>query len=75
MGMGKIEVNEEFCKGCGLCVNACPQKLIRVSNRVSKKGYHPAELADLQSVCSGCTLCALVCPDVAITVYREKKKV
>jgi len=75
MGMGKIEVTEEFCKGCGLCVNACPQKLIRVSNRVSKKGYHPAEFADLQSVCSGCTLCALVCPDVAITVYREKKKV
>jgi 2-oxoglutarate ferredoxin oxidoreductase subunit delta len=75
MGMGKIEVNEEFCKGCGLCVNACPQKLIRVSNRVSKKGYHPAEFVGSLNKCSGCTLCALVCPDVAITVYREKKKV
>ncbi|MCJ7424222.1 ferredoxin family protein [Candidatus Bathyarchaeota archaeon] len=71
--MGKIRIDEEFCKGCMLCVNFCPQKLIQVSNHVSKKGYHPAEFSDPQSKCSGCTLCALVCPDAAITVYKERK--
>jgi 2-oxoglutarate ferredoxin oxidoreductase subunit delta len=73
--MGKIEISEEFCKGCALCVNFCPQKLIRIANHVSKKGYHPAEFFGAQGKCSGCTLCALICPDAAITVYREKKMV
>ncbi len=71
--MGKIEVDEEFCKGCALCINVCPQKLIRTAVRISKKGYHPAELVDTYGKCTGCTLCAQICPDVAITVYRKKK--
>jgi 2-oxoglutarate ferredoxin oxidoreductase subunit delta len=73
--MGKIEIDEKFCKGCTLCINFCPQKCIRVAEHVSKQGYHPAEFYDPQGKCSGCTLCALVCPDAAITVYREKKTV
>lgn len=71
--MGKIEANEEFCKGCALCVNVCPQKLIRIAKHVSKNGYHPAEFYDPEGKCSGCTLCAIICPDAAITVYRESK--
>jgi 2-oxoglutarate ferredoxin oxidoreductase subunit delta len=71
--MGKIEISEEFCKGCTLCINVCPLKLIRAAAHVSKNGYHPAEFCDTQDKCSGCTLCALICPDAAITVYREKK--
>jgi len=71
--MGKIVVNEEFCKGCSLCISVCPQKLIRTASHVSKKGYHPAQFEDPEGKCSGCAVCALMCPDVAITVYREKK--
>jgi 2-oxoglutarate ferredoxin oxidoreductase subunit delta len=73
--MGKITINEEYCKGCGLCINFCPQKLIRTANHISKPGYHPAELCDSGNKCTGCAICAMVCPDVAITVYREKKNV
>lgn len=73
--MGRIEIDEEYCKGCTLCANFCPLKLIRTANHVSKKGYHPAEFHDPQGKCSGCTLCALICPDAAITVHREKKTV
>lgn len=73
--MGKIEINEEFCKGCAFCTAVCPQKLIQIAKNVSKKGYHPAAFNDPQGKCSGCALCALMCPDVAITVYREKKAV
>ncbi len=72
--MGKIVIDEKACKGCALCVNACPFHLIRISDRINPKGYYPAEFVDSEGKCTGCTLCALTCPDVAIEVYREKKK-
>jgi 2-oxoglutarate ferredoxin oxidoreductase subunit delta len=70
----KIEINEYFCKGCGLCVSTCPLHLIRLANRVSPRGYFPAECIDPDEKCTGCALCATMCPDVAIEVFRAKKK-
>ncbi len=68
--MAKITVNEALCKGCGMCVNACPKKLLVLStDRINAKGYHPATMTD-QAQCTGCTSCAMMCPDVAITVER-----
>ena len=72
--MGKIVIDENHCKGCALCVNACPLHLIYISKRINRKGYYPAEFEDAEGKCTGCTLCAIMCPDVAIEVYREKKK-
>ena len=67
---GRIEVNEMYCKGCELCVTACPPKVMDLApERLNAKGYHPAELID--SGCTGCGICAIVCPEAAITVYRE----
>jgi 2-oxoglutarate ferredoxin oxidoreductase subunit delta len=71
--MGKIVISEEFCKGCGLCIEVCPQHLLRTAKHVSKTSYHPAELVDPEGKCIACGLCALVCPEAAIHVYREKK--
>jgi len=67
--MAKIIVNENLCKGCELCVKACPRGIIALSDRINAKGYHPAELLD-ESKCTGCCSCAIMCPDVAITVER-----
>lgn len=68
--MAKITINENVCKGCELCVTACPRKLIALSkDKINAKGYHPAHLTD-ESQCIGCSMCALMCPDVAITVER-----
>ena len=70
---GKIVVDEQQCKGCELCVGACPQHVIALDmNRLTLKGYHPASLA--KEGCTGCAICAIVCPDAAITVYREPVK-
>lgn len=68
--MPRITVNETVCKGCELCVGACPRKLIELDrSRINAKGYHPATMTD-QEKCTGCAMCATMCPDVAITVER-----
>jgi len=69
----KIKINEDFCKGCGLCVTTCPLQLIKIANHISKKGYFPAEFVDPEGKCTGCALCAIICPDVAIDVFKTKK--
>lgn len=68
---GTIDVQIETCKGCELCIEACPQDSIDLSNEINKKGYHYAVL--VKDNCTGCVNCALVCPDAVITVYRKKK--
>ncbi|MBE5947464.1 MAG: 4Fe-4S dicluster domain-containing protein [Lachnospiraceae bacterium] len=68
--MAGIKVNEERCKGCGLCVGACPKQILALSkDRINAKGYHPVEMID-KDKCTGCTSCAIMCPDVVITVER-----
>jgi len=69
---GKVIFDIETCKGCELCVKACPQESLELSPKINAQGYHYAVL--VKDNCTGCTNCALVCPDAVITVYREKKK-
>jgi 2-oxoglutarate ferredoxin oxidoreductase subunit delta len=67
---GWIEVNPLFCKGCELCVDACPQDVLRLDiEHLTAKGYHPVSL--YADGCTGCAICALVCPEAALTVFRE----
>lgn len=68
---GKIVIDIERCKGCQVCVSACPQQVISPSKHVNSKGYRNVETVNEE--CTGCTNCAVVCPDGAITVYRLKK--
>lgn len=68
--MGKITVNENICKGCEMCLNACPKKIIALAkDKLNAKGYHPAYVTEPEK-CTGCASCAMMCPDVAITVER-----
>jgi len=56
-----IEINEQWCKGCGICVEFCPKKVLAMNPRGKP------EVIDLES-CTKCQLCDLRCPDFAITV-------
>ena len=71
MASGRIIINEERCKGCELCITACPPAVIILSGHLNSRGYKPAALHDPEHLCTGCALCAVVCPDAAITVFRD----
>lgn len=71
MASGRILIDQERCKGCGLCIPACPQDVIQLASFLNAQGYRPAALLDPEQHCTGCALCAVVCPDAAITVYRD----
>ena len=68
---GAIVVDTERCKGCQLCIIACPQKVIALANKVNLLGYPYGEAVSEQS-CVGCASSGFVCPDVCITVYLKK---
>ena len=68
--MPKVTFLTDVCKGCGLCVDACPKKIIRLApNKLNKKGHSPAEITD-PSKCIGCAFCARMCPDAVIKVEK-----
>ncbi len=72
MARGTVQFDIDTCKGCELCIEACPQESLQLSPGINKLGYHYAVL--IKDNCTGCVNCALVCPDAVITVYREEKK-
>jgi len=67
--MARMTVDPFYCKGCGLCIEACPKKIIRLSDKFNEKGYHYSECFDQES-CIACKLCYTFCPDVAITIEK-----
>jgi len=71
--MSRIVFLEERCKGCLLCAEVCPRKIIRRSARLNRQGYYVAEAGDNAEQCTGCAGCAMMCPDMAIRVFKTKK--
>lgn len=72
--MGNIKVVSDRCKGCGLCENACPQKIIGIQKeKININGYFTAICIDPEK-CTGCSMCAVMCPECAIIVERQVRK-
>jgi 2-oxoglutarate ferredoxin oxidoreductase subunit delta len=68
--MARIVINQEKCKGCLLCIESCPKKMIEPCNKINSKGCYPVRFLEEKKECTGCALCATRCPDIAIEVYR-----
>ena len=69
---GAVVVNNDRCKGCELCVVACPADVLALQPKeVNDKGYHYAYMKNPDN-CIGCASCGLVCPDGCITIYKLK---
>jgi len=70
-----IEINAERCKGCYLCITACPHDLIEKSDRLNAAGCYPARPAETARFrCTACGLCWQMCPDSAIEVFKADKE-
>ena len=68
--MATVTFKDDICKSCGLCVEACPKKIVALSkDKINAKGFHPAAVTDMK-VCIGCAFCAIMCPHVVISVEK-----
>jgi len=65
-----LTVDEEFCKGCGLCVRVCPRHALEQIAGINSRGFHPAALVRPED-CTACAQCALMCPDACITIVKR----
>jgi len=62
--MSKLEINEKWCKGCGICVAFCPKKVL---------GLEHGKVAVInEDACITCHLCEYRCPDFAIFAKEEQ---
>ena len=68
--MAKLTFQTDLCKGCGLCVDACPKGCLSIAaDKINKKGHNPVMAVD-ESKCIGCAFCAMMCPDCIIKVEK-----
>lgn len=68
-----IKIDERECKGCRLCVEACPKHCIEIGAKINEIGYQYAVYANPN--CIACGFCYYVCPEPgAITVYKDEEK-
>jgi len=65
---GKVEIDRELCKGCFLCIRACPVKTLAADTEPNLSGSYPVKAGE---GCIACGNCFEVCPDVCIRVYEE----
>ena len=54
-------INRDWCKGCGICVELCPKKVLELDDQGK------AVAARVQD-CIACRLCEMRCPDLAIEI-------
>jgi 2-oxoglutarate ferredoxin oxidoreductase subunit delta len=66
---GKVLIDRELCKGCMLCIRACPVKALEADTELNSSGSYPSRVAQAEK-CIACGNCYEVCPDVCIEVYE-----
>jgi len=69
---GTVTLEAERCKGCELCIPACPPRVLRMSETRNANGY---AIPELFPGCTGCGACLLVCPDFCFEIYQYETPV
>ena len=73
MSENHVDIKGSECKGCRLCVEACPRSCIIIGTEINQMGYQFAKFEKHE--CTACGLCYYICPEPgAITVYKEEKE-
>ena len=70
--MIEIVINPNYCKGCSICIDFCPRKVLQPSKEINAKGYTLPEAVNIED-CTQCKLCEIVCPDFAIAVTPKNR--
>jgi 2-oxoglutarate ferredoxin oxidoreductase subunit delta len=79
---GNVTIDREMCKGCHLCIRACPVKVLEIDTEMNSSGSYPAKVAqpdkcnqhlNLSAGCIACGNCYEVCPDVCIEIYEVEE--
>ncbi len=65
-----VEINEDSCKGCDICIEFCPIDVFEKSDKLNRKGYYLPIIVDMKA-CNGCRLCDLMCPELAIVLTEN----
>lgn len=66
----RITIDSRWCKGCALCVRACPKDVLEIGRERSAGGYL-MPCAVRAEACIGCKSCERSCPDVCIDVSKD----
>ena len=73
MAKGEVEINLNFCLGCGYCEMFCKRGCIELTDRLSPLGLPiPAFIAPEN--CNACGFCGWMCPHLAIEVYKHTEE-
>jgi 2-oxoglutarate ferredoxin oxidoreductase subunit delta len=67
---GRIIIDTNRCKGCGLCITVCPKSSIEIAEESNPSGYFPAKAKNED--CTACSQCAIVCPEGIIEVVWDE---
>jgi len=68
-----LVIDENFCKGCQICISFCPTKVLDVGVKVNARGYYVPVIKTIEN-CTCCGICELFCPDFAIAIDRSKEQ-
>jgi len=68
----EVAILSRYCKGCGLCIDVCPEGVLYMEKTPNKQGMFPAAVRP-EGDCVGCLKCATMCPDAAIEIYRHNE--
>lgn len=68
----EVVVLMDRCKGCGICIEMCPKKVLEFSDSLNDRGYNYAYPKIIEN-CIGCKFCEFYCPDFAIYVKSSDK--